>query len=64
MVLFAVAERVMHRCVDEAAAANVITQVLLALGDLAVCFRLTVVEVVIVGVVGEEAFFYFDLVTV
>lgn len=52
-MFFAVAERVVHRRVDQVGGAHVVPQVLLALGDLAVSLGVSIVEIVVVRVVSE-----------
>lgn len=63
-MLLAVAEWVVDRCVDQVGGAQVISQMLLSLGDASMRLWLSIVQIIIVGVVGEDTVAFLHVVTV
>jgi len=64
LVLFAVAEWVVHSGVNQRGRAYIVAQVLLGGIDAAVGFGLTIPQIVVVGVVSKRSFMNLHVITV
>lgn len=64
LVLFTVAQRMVHSCVNQTGWPHIVSQMFLGRGDSAVGLGLTVVQIVVIGVVSEDTVVHLHIITV